>query len=65
MNFSSEKNFDGEAVKQVASMYVPMIGKVTIAMLLRNLLRLRINKYGSLEKAKQEEQEQEQEEQNE
>lgn len=50
VNFSSEKNFDGEAVKQVASMYVPMIGKVTIAMLLRNLLRLRINKYGSLEK---------------
>lgn len=46
VNFSSEKNFDSEEVKKVASMYVPMIGKVTIAMLLRNLLRLRQNKYG-------------------
>ncbi|VEU21212.1 DEKNAAC102148 [Brettanomyces naardenensis] len=44
INFSSEKNFDDEAVRKVASMYVPMIGKVTIAMLLRNLLRLRENR---------------------
>jgi methylenetetrahydrofolate dehydrogenase (NAD+) len=40
INFSSEKNFDAVAVKQRASLYVPSIGKVTIAMLLRNLLRL-------------------------
>ncbi|KUJ11083.1 NAD(P)-binding protein [Mollisia scopiformis] len=40
VNFSSDKNFDGPAVKQHASIYVPAIGKVTIAVLLRNLLRL-------------------------
>ncbi|CAN6602287.1 methylenetetrahydrofolate dehydrogenase [NAD(+)] [Trichomonascus vanleenenianus] len=39
INFSSEKNFNPE-VKERASLYVPSIGKVTIAMLLRNLLRL-------------------------
>lgn len=38
INFSSEKNFDGPAVKEKASIYVPSIGKVTIAVLLRNLL---------------------------
>lgn len=38
INFSSEKNFDTDAVKQHASIYVPAIGKVTIAVLLRNLL---------------------------
>jgi methylenetetrahydrofolate dehydrogenase (NAD+) len=38
INFSSEKNFDGKAVKEHASIYVPSIGKVTIAVLLRNLL---------------------------
>jgi methylenetetrahydrofolate dehydrogenase (NAD+) len=38
INFSSEKNFDGPAVKEKASIYVPAIGKVTIAVLLRNLL---------------------------
>lgn len=43
VNFSSEKNFD-PAVKEHASLYVPSIGKVTIAMLLRNLLRLIENK---------------------
>lgn len=43
INFSSEKNFDID-VKQHASLYVPMIGKVTITMLLRNLLRLIENK---------------------
>lgn len=40
INFSSEKNFDGKEVKEKASIYVPAIGKVTIAVLLRNLLRL-------------------------
>ncbi|PBP26246.1 hypothetical protein BUE80_DR002876 [Diplocarpon rosae] len=40
INFSSEKNFDTAAVKEHASIYVPAIGKVTIAVLLRNLLRL-------------------------
>lgn len=44
INFSSEKNFNDEEVEQVASLYVPSIGKVTIAMLLRNLLRLMNNK---------------------
>lgn len=38
INFSSEKNFDTAAVKEHASIYVPAIGKVTIAVLLRNLL---------------------------
>lgn len=39
INFSSEKNFH-DLIKQKAALYVPSIGKVTIAMLLRNLLRL-------------------------
>lgn len=39
INFSSSKNFD-ESVKTKASLYVPMTGKVTISMLLRNMLRL-------------------------
>lgn len=43
VNFSSEKNFPPE-VKERASLYVPSIGKVTISMLLRNLLRLIHNK---------------------
>lgn len=43
VNFSSEKNFNPD-VKERASLYVPMVGKVTIAMLLRNLLRLINNK---------------------
>ncbi|ODV90957.1 hypothetical protein CANCADRAFT_31765 [Tortispora caseinolytica NRRL Y-17796] len=43
INFSSFKNFDPE-VKNHASLYVPSIGKVTISMLLRNLLRLIDNK---------------------
>ncbi|EEB06086.1 methylenetetrahydrofolate reductase [Schizosaccharomyces japonicus yFS275] len=38
--FSSDKNFDSVTVKQHAGIYVPSIGKVTIAMLLRNLVRL-------------------------
>ncbi|KAK5088453.1 Methylenetetrahydrofolate dehydrogenase [NAD(+)] [Lithohypha guttulata] len=43
INFSSEKNFPPE-VKQRASIYVPAIGKVTIAVLLRNLLRITQNR---------------------
>lgn len=39
INFSSVKNFN-VSVKEHASLYVPMTGKVTIMMLLRNLLRL-------------------------
>ena len=39
VNFSSERNF-GPEVKERAGLYVPAIGKVTIAILLRNLLRL-------------------------
>ncbi|ODV83834.1 hypothetical protein CANARDRAFT_29573 [[Candida] arabinofermentans NRRL YB-2248] len=42
VNFSFEKNF-ADDVKQKASLYVPSTGKVTIAMLLRNLLRLMEN----------------------
>src|SRR5271170_6080875 len=37
INFSREKNFDNAGVKEHAAIYVPAIGKVTIAMLLRNL----------------------------
>ncbi|KAF2099567.1 bifunctional protein [Rhizodiscina lignyota] len=37
INFSSQKNFDPD-VKEVASLYVPAIGSVTITVLLRNLL---------------------------
>jgi hypothetical protein len=37
INFSSQRNFTPE-VKEKASIYVPAIGKVTIAVLLRNLL---------------------------
>ncbi|KAF1829813.1 NAD(P)-binding protein [Decorospora gaudefroyi] len=43
INFSSDRNFTPE-VKEKASIYVPAIGKVTIAVLLRNLLRLAQNK---------------------
>ncbi|KAJ5114472.1 Methylenetetrahydrofolate dehydrogenase [Penicillium alfredii] len=39
VNFSSEKNFPHE-VREKASIFVPSIGKVTIVVLLRNLLRL-------------------------
>jgi methylenetetrahydrofolate dehydrogenase (NAD+) len=38
INFASSKNFDTAAVKERASIYVPSIGKVTIAVLLRNLV---------------------------
>lgn len=43
INFASAKNFSDD-IKQKAGLYVPLIGKVTIAMLLRNLLRLIANK---------------------
>ncbi|KAF2187105.1 NAD(P)-binding protein [Zopfia rhizophila CBS 207.26] len=43
INFSSERNFRPE-VKEKASIYVPAIGKVTIVVLLRNLLRIVQNK---------------------
>lgn len=43
INFSTEKNF-GPAVKEKASIYVPAIGKVTIIVLIRNLLRIVQNK---------------------
>lgn len=39
VNFASHRNFD-DAIKQRASLYVPSVGKVTVLMLLRNLLRL-------------------------
>ncbi|PNS15881.1 Methylenetetrahydrofolate dehydrogenase [Sphaceloma murrayae] len=39
INFSSEKNFTPD-IKEKASLYVPAVGKVTIMILLRNLLRL-------------------------
>jgi methylenetetrahydrofolate dehydrogenase (NAD+) len=39
INFSSQNNFTEDVVDR-AKMYVPSIGKVTIAMLQRNLLRL-------------------------
>ncbi len=54
INFSSAKNFDKEVVKEHASIYVPSVGKVTILMLLRNLLRLTENQRNQL--AKDEEQ---------
>ncbi|KAJ1333872.1 methylenetetrahydrofolate dehydrogenase (NAD+) [Microdochium nivale] len=44
VNFSSFRNFDGPAVKEKASIYVPSVGKVTIAVLLRNLVRLIANR---------------------
>lgn len=45
INFSSEKNFPPE-VKERASIYLPSIGAVTIAVLLRNIVRLIENKQG-------------------
>lgn len=38
VNFSSERNFNTAEVKEKAAIYVPAIGKVTIMILLRNLL---------------------------
>ena len=39
INFSSAKNFQ-EDIETKASIFVPSVGKVTVAMLQRNLLRL-------------------------
>ncbi|KAJ1981591.1 Methylenetetrahydrofolate dehydrogenase [NAD(+)] [Dimargaris verticillata] len=39
INFSSNKNFE-DTVKERASIYVPSVGKVTVIMLQRNLIRL-------------------------
>ncbi|KAL0580745.1 Methylenetetrahydrofolate dehydrogenase [NAD(+)] [Marasmius crinis-equi] len=39
VNVAAEKNFEG-TVREKASIYIPAVGKVTILMLLRNLLRL-------------------------
>lgn len=51
INFASAKNFN-EDVKQKAGLYVPLIGKVTIAMLLRNLLRLINNRNIRMKKSR-------------
>ncbi|THH12272.1 hypothetical protein EW145_g118 [Phellinidium pouzarii] len=40
VNVASEKNFEKD-VREKASIYLPSVGKVTVLMLLRNLLRLR------------------------
>ncbi|KAF9910097.1 NAD-dependent 5,10-methylenetetrahydrafolate dehydrogenase [Lobosporangium transversale] len=40
INFSTFKNFDGDEIKKKAAIYVPSVGKVTVAMLERNLVRL-------------------------
>jgi methylenetetrahydrofolate dehydrogenase (NAD+) len=53
MNFSSFKNFE-EDVKTKASIFVPSVGKVTVAMLERNLLRLHDYQNNLTEKSKQE-----------
>lgn len=45
INFSSDKNFSPD-IKERASLYVPTIGKVTIVILLRNLLRIVRNRSG-------------------
>jgi methylenetetrahydrofolate dehydrogenase (NAD+) len=39
INFSAFKNFE-DKIKEKASVYVPTVGKITIAMLERNLLKL-------------------------
>ena len=39
INFSSEKNFESD-VRSRASAYLPTVGKITVSMLQRNLLRL-------------------------
>lgn len=43
LNVAADKNFEKD-VREKASMYLPTIGKVTIMMLLRNLLRLQLYK---------------------
>lgn len=45
INVSTHKNFSDD-IKTRASIYVPSVGKVTVAMLERNLLRLYDYQYG-------------------
>lgn len=49
INISTEKNFEAD-VKEKSSIYVPAIGKVTIVMLLRNLLRIVQNRKAAIGK---------------
>jgi len=46
VNVAADKNFDKD-VRDKASIYIPAVGKVTILMLLRNLLRLQGYKHTS------------------
>ncbi|GLB34144.1 putative tetrahydrofolate dehydrogenase/cyclohydrolase, catalytic domain [Lyophyllum shimeji] len=48
LNVAADKNFEKD-VRDKASLYIPAVGKVTILMLLRNLLRLQQYKQGSAE----------------
>ncbi|KAI5449847.1 Methylenetetrahydrofolate dehydrogenase [NAD(+)] [Naganishia albida] len=52
VNVAGDKNFEAD-VRQKASIYVPSVGQMTIAMLQRNLLRLR--KYREMAAQKEEE----------
>ncbi|KAJ3103462.1 hypothetical protein HDU96_009242 [Phlyctochytrium bullatum] len=47
INFSTAKNFNDD-IKERASIYVPSVGKVTVAMLIRNLLRLTAYQRGTV-----------------
>lgn len=49
INFSSHRNFDAPTVKEKAAIYVPSVGKVTIACLLRNLVVSELNEHDELE----------------
>lgn len=55
VNVAGDKNFEAD-VRQKASIYVPSVGQITIAMLQRNLLRLR--RYRELIKEQQQQQQQ-------
>ncbi|RDB19999.1 Methylenetetrahydrofolate dehydrogenase [NAD(+)] [Hypsizygus marmoreus] len=48
LNVAADKNFEKD-VREKASLYIPAVGKVTILMLLRNLLRLQHYKQASME----------------
>jgi len=50
INISGEKNFEKD-VREKASMYLPSVGKVTILMLLRNLLRMQEYRKTRVEKS--------------
>eukprot|EP00126_Sphaerothecum_destruens_P001669 Sdes_comp15079_c0_seq1m3869 len=39
INFASFQNFDKDSVRKTASIFIPSVGKVTVAMLERNLVR--------------------------